>query len=87
MRSTILSCSPGHHFAVHRSKAWFGNWCWNAYWMAPHCGRSARLRRRRKFGNDMAEERLYALWRKPGEWDDHDREFLGRLLAKEEFQK
>ena len=72
-------------FKIAKSKEWFGNWCWNAYWL--EAGDAVRLLQYLRslgcFSLDLCEARCGARWDKPGNWEYLDREFLARQLVKE----
>lgn len=71
----------GRTWPVANSREWFGNWCWNAYWLElPHAvDFLIWLHGRELFHCDQAEARLFSLWhgRKP-----LPRPFIERQLAK-----
>lgn len=72
-------------FRAPGSKEWFGNWCWNAYWLEiPEAVRLLEyVRSLNAFSLDLCEHRCGLRWDRLGPWDDADREFIGRQLAKE----
>lgn len=71
-------------FACAGSKEWFGNWCWNAYWLdvADGVRLLAYVHTLRAFNCDMGEERLFARWHDERPLDAHDCEFLARQWVK-----
>jgi hypothetical protein len=74
----------GKHWPTVRSKEWFGNWCWNAYWLPEGIIADFLIwAHRRDFWQvDQAEERVFNLWqRPPGTLAEH-RDFLARYFAK-----
>lgn len=71
-------------FAYERSKDWYGNWVWNAYWLDVDVAVEllAYVHSLGVFGCDQAEERLFAMWKRKRPFDDADRDLLGRLMVK-----
>lgn len=71
----------GKTWPVASSRDWFGNWCWNAYWLElPHAVDFVIwLHGRQLFHCDQAEARLFSLWRRD---EPLPRLFLERQLAK-----
>lgn len=78
----------GKRWPIVRSIEWYGNWCWNAYWMKDQVARQFLmwLHRRRLFQCECGEERLANLWELDMPLDlEPDKEHpsgLGRLLVK-----
>lgn len=74
----------GRHFKITGSKEYFGNWCWNAYWMSVETAVNllASVHARGKFNPDLGESRIFSMWKRKAGWDASDREFLGRQIAK-----
>lgn len=75
----------GKHWPFERSKDWFGNWCWNAYWMP--LVRAVELliwaHGRGFWDVEQAEARIYNMWRLDRSLDTHDdRAFLERYFGK-----
>lgn len=66
------------------SKEWFGNWCWNAYYVEPAVAVEllASLHGSGRFHVECGEERLFAHWKDRRPFDAADREFLERRLIK-----
>lgn len=71
-------------FAFERSKEWYGNWCWNAYWFGLEIAVNllAYIHSTGAFSADQGEERLYHIWRWKALFDQQDREFLSYRLQK-----
>lgn len=71
-------------FPILASKDWFGNWCWNAYWLdAPVAADFlAYVHGLYAFTPEMGEERLFDRWYRPAPFTDHDREFFVRQAVK-----
>lgn len=74
-------------FRYSYAKEWFGNWCWNAYWLDVDDAVEllAYAHSLGAFHLEMGEERLFARWRDERSLDDADRDLLGRLLVKAEL--
>ncbi len=78
----------GKRWPIVRSKEWYGNWCWNAYWMRDQVARQflVWLHRRGLFQCELGETRFYHLWKRkeplPLEPDKEHPSGLGRLLVK-----
>jgi hypothetical protein len=78
----------GKHWPVTRSREWYGNWCWNAYWMTDQTARQffVWLHGRRLFNCETGETRLFNCWKAPDqlplEPEKRDPAGLGRLLVK-----
>lgn len=59
-------------FAFSASKDWFGNWCWNRYWMSvPEANRLTRHLRDKGWRCTTGEHRFYAYMNQSSE-DNHD---------------
>lgn len=73
----------GKRWPYQRSKDWFGNWCWNAYWLTDADARAFLiwLHGRKLFDCTCGEERLFNIW-KLDQPLDLDPNGLGRLLLK-----
>ena len=71
-------------FACGRSKEWFGNWCWNAYWLDidEAVEMLVYVHKTGAFNCDQGEERLFNRWRWEEPFTDSDREFLARQWIK-----
>jgi hypothetical protein len=75
----------GKHFAYDRCKEWFGNWCWNAYWMPLERAVDFLLwaRRRGFWDVEQGEERIFNLWKHPDPTLlSGSRDFLERWFGK-----
>ena len=75
----------GKRFPIIGSKDWFGNWVWNAYWLAlpDAIALLTFVHRRGKFSVDMGVDPMFDLWKKQGEWNDADLRQLTQALAEE----
>jgi hypothetical protein len=71
-------------FPIVASKDWYGNWCWNAYWMdAPVAADLlAYVHGQGTFGCEMGEERMFSRWQRPEPLSEHDQEFFIRQAVK-----
>lgn len=71
-------------FPVLASKEWYGNWCWNAYWMdvAEAVDLLTYAHAIGAFDVEQGEERLFSLWRQREALTEDDREFLARQMVK-----
>jgi hypothetical protein len=65
------------------SKSYYGNWCWDAYWVEPEVCADFLiwLHGRQLFDVDCAETRVFNLWRGDGPLLSH-RDFLARYFGK-----
>lgn len=78
----------GKTWPIVRSIEWYGNWCWNAYFMRDQVARQflVWLHRRDLFQCECGETRLYNLWKRreplPLEPEKEHANGLGRLLIK-----
>jgi hypothetical protein len=89
MRGPVFREHPEHiqisrrRFRCWRSKEWYGNWCWNAYWLDVDVAVEllAYAHSLGAFNCDQAEERLFKIW-DDDRWSADDRDLLGRLLVK-----
>lgn len=78
----------GKTWPIVASKEWYGNWCWNSYWMRDHVARQflVWLHGRRLFNCECGETRLFNLWKRaeplPLEPEKEHPNGLGRLLLK-----
>lgn len=78
----------GKRWPTVRVKEWYGNWCWNAYWMHDQVARQflVWLHGRRLFHCECGETRLFNLWKRDEPLDLEperaDPRGLGRLLVK-----
>lgn len=90
MRGPVFREGPDHirisrrRFACDRSKEWFGNWCWNAYWLDVDIAVEllVYVHGLGAFNCDQGEERLFHRWHSDRPFADGDRDLLGRLLVK-----
>lgn len=71
-------------FPVLASKEWFGNWCWNAYWLdvVDAVDLLTYAHAIGAFDVEQGEERLFARWRWQEVLTEGDREFLARQMVK-----
>jgi len=71
-------------FACSRSKDWYGNWCWNAYWLDidEAVELLAYAHTLRRFDCEMGDERLFNRWDQDRPFDDGDRDLFARLMVK-----
>lgn len=74
----------GKHWPIRGSKDWFGNWCWNGYWIDIPVAVEflCWLHSRKLFDLSCGEARIFNLWRLDRPFDKNDREFLDRMLGK-----
>lgn len=90
MRGPTFREHPDHiqisrrRFRCAQSKEWYGNWCWNAYWLDVDDAVEmlAYVHQIDLFNCDMADERVFARWRSREPFTESDREFLARQLVK-----
>lgn len=66
-----------------RSKEWFGNWCWDAFYVEPKVSADFLiwLHGRKLFSVDSAEARVFNLWKR-AESMAPSRDFLERYFGK-----
>lgn len=71
-------------FPFERSKDWYGNWCWNAYWFELEVAVDllTYVHSTGAFSADQGEERLFHIWNMRLGFDRCDREFLSHRLQK-----
>jgi hypothetical protein len=52
------------NWEILRSKEWYGNWCWNAYWLAPAAAVDllSRIRSSGMFSCDQGPAALFDNW-------------------------
>ena len=55
----------GKRWPIVRSREWFGNWCWNAYWFEVETARDFLqwLHRRRLFNVECGDSGLFDMWK------------------------
>lgn len=65
------------------SKEYFGNWCWDAFWVEPNICVDflVWLHGRRLMQIEAGEQRVFNLWHRDAPLDDA-RDFLSRYFAK-----
>jgi hypothetical protein len=79
--SIVIAGTP---WPITASKEWFGNWCWNAYWLREDVIADFLIwAHRRDFWQvACAEERVFNLWKRPPGTLSGHRDFLARYFAK-----
>lgn len=57
-----------HDWPILASTEWYGNWCWNAYWLAPETAAAllAAVKRSRMFHCSCGPSQLYENWNDDG---------------------
>ena len=71
-------------FPIERSKEWYSNWEWNAYWLTPAHGIElvAWLHTQGSFVLDGGATWLFDRWKRARPFDADDRDRLGRAWAR-----
>jgi len=71
-------------FPILRSKEWYGNWAWNAYWLEAEVAAQllAYVHGQGTFSVDGAEARLFTRWKCTIPFNANDRDVLARKARK-----
>lgn len=74
----------GKNWTTYGGKDWFGNWCWNGYWMTipDAVAFLAWLHQRDLYDLTTGESRIFSRWKWREPFHDNDRQFLDRALGK-----
>lgn len=74
----------GRKFEISAMREWYTSMLWNAYWLtvADTVALLEFVRGRGKFHCDSAMIGAGEIWDRPGDWNDADREALGRMIGK-----
>jgi hypothetical protein len=73
----------GKSWPYERGKEWYGNWCWDAYWVQPEICADFLiwLHGRKLFDVECAEQRVFNLWKRD-ESLEGSRDFIDRYFSK-----